>query len=175
MRVPAIVARGLLRVAHVPQCLLEPRSVPGRRHVRVLAQFQHPRYYPARPRVPPWRVISHVCTVSPPAGVPCTDRTCPASAVEYDDATNCELPQCPGEGGVSCSGHGTCTLSEQCVCSDGWHGDGCELAPCPFSCRQHGTCGADSMCTCDTFVVEPVLQEYRCVRCNCCVLLLCAD
>ena len=96
-----------------------------------------------------------------PAGVPCTERTCPATAIEYDDASDCELPKCPGAGGVSCSGHGMCTLSEQCVCDDGWHGTGCELAPCPFSCRQHGTCGADSTCTCDTFVVEPALQEYR--------------
>ncbi|XP_060603992.1 tenascin-like, partial [Ruditapes philippinarum] len=72
-----------------------------------------------------------------------------------DNACQMETDNCL----LTCSGHGTCSESETCVCydedtgynADGFWGDHCEIQKCPGmleSCSGHGQC-IQGDCSCD--------------------------
>ncbi|XP_072025321.1 uncharacterized protein [Amphiura filiformis] len=55
----------------------------------------------------------------------------------------CDIPGCPGDFGLDCSGHGECnSATHECTCNGGWTGDGCEIPDCPGSpdCNDRGHC-----------------------------------
>jgi len=70
-------------------------------------------------------------------GADCSERTCPsgrawaASPQGNDDH----------EQRIECSGVGSCDRKTgECVCSEGYWGEGCRRSTCPNDCNGHGTC-----------------------------------
>ncbi len=64
----------------------------------------------------------------------------------------CEQEDCPGVG-TPCTSHGLCTNDLQCVCDDGWIGEGCHIPDCPGEpdCTDHGYCNGTNdipICEC---------------------------
>ena len=66
----------------------------------------------------------------------------------------CEKPGCAGHG-TDCSGNGECNVGTgNCICYEGWKGDGCEESDCLDNCNFRGYCNvslARPRCTsCET-------------------------
>lgn len=72
------------------------------------------------------------------------------------DGVSCDRLKCPDTGGLVCNGNGACNNDGECVCTGGYSGPSCELAPgCPqrtnrlFGCSNHGTCSENTgACSC---------------------------
>ena len=81
--------------------------------------------------------LRSVWSVVPPNG---------AGAILGPANTTARVAACP----YSCSGHGRCTGSGQCLCDRGFTGDACSLveAACPNNCAGHGRCDGER-CVCD--------------------------
>lgn len=71
----------------------------------------------------------------------CENGTCTCNSAWW--GTECQVRGCPGVG-ISCSGHGYCTIADQtCTCNRYWTGDDCNSPDCPgdpLDCNGKGHC-----------------------------------
>jgi len=68
------------------------------------------------------------------------------------------LPHCPH----NCSGHGVCnSTSQQCLCTEGYTGDFCDVRRCVDDCNGHGLC-MNGMCICDESHYGRYCAQTRC-------------
>lgn len=102
----------------------------------------------------------NVCSVS------CGDHgTCVFDFCECESGwfgIQCDL-QCEGDGGVICSGHGTCSNNaDSCTCDTEWTGDICDSTCADVDgvvCSGHGIC-VSGECKCDALYFGSMCETY---------------
>eukprot|EP01088_Endostelium_zonatum_P012179 TRINITY_DN2635_c0_g1_i1.p1 TRINITY_DN2635_c0_g1~~TRINITY_DN2635_c0_g1_i1.p1 ORF type:complete len:1078 (-),score=256.28 TRINITY_DN2635_c0_g1_i1:47-3280(-) len=63
----------------------------------------------------------------------------------------------------SCSNHGACALSGDCICDEGWRGPTCAIPYCYLDCSgSNGVCGDDNQCHCNTGFYGPGCTQTFC-------------
>jgi hypothetical protein len=103
------------------------------------------------------------CFVDESAGADCNGDK---GKCVYPDKCNCNggfgedcgAGQCGiGEAkGLTCAGHGTCSMKGACTCDEGWNGSNCDTPECsweagaakPMTCENGGICIAQNVCQC---------------------------
>mmetsp|Transcript_22644 Transcript_22644/g.40936 ORF Transcript_22644/g.40936 Transcript_22644/m.40936 type:complete len:808 (+) Transcript_22644:85-2508(+) len=68
----------------------------------------------------------------------------------------------PGKCRDDCNGHGQCSGGE-CLCSDGWFGDSCDIKGCPEDCNGRGSC-LQGICACDSAFFGAACENRRCPK-----------